>query len=172
MFLDEDGELQDIPDGLQISTLSGVKNPSKVYKPHRYWSQQLTDSYCGNLAIMDNTVRSDLLYFGYSRGEWFGSGTDECWLWVYGDPIWMELGSKIPDNIPEIQALLKRKKMRPQDLLSQLLHATEFMLSDVNGLDLIDFSTGELKPDGMPDSIFVLYKLKAGKVSATVYPSS
>jgi hypothetical protein len=78
--------------------------------------------------------------FGYQRGEYVGGDKHGCWLWFYSDRPVLTNNLGEPDK-PDMWIV---------------------------GLDLVDAEDGLIKPDGSPDGIVLLYKLKDGKVTEVV----
>jgi len=89
--------------------------------------------------VQESMPIDSLPYFGYQRGEWLGGNPREAWLWFYG--------------FSQVESDEIRGKSMP---------------GYAKGLDLISYATGELKPDGIPDGICLLYKLKDGAVVEVV----
>lgn len=78
--------------------------------------------------------------FGYQRGEHIGGNEKQCWLWFYA------YETVVPDYFAEAGEPPAR----------------------VVGMDLVDNDDGLIRPDGIPDGIVLLYKLKEGKVVEVV----
>jgi len=78
--------------------------------------------------------------FGYQRGEYVVGDKRACWLWFYADK-------------PVLTGYLDELSKPEQRVV---------------GLDLVDADDGLIQPDGIPDGIVLLYKLKEGKVVEVV----
>ncbi len=78
--------------------------------------------------------------FGYQRGEYVGEDKRSCWLWFYAD----------------------------EPVLTNYLGEPDKPDMWIVGLDLVDADDGLIQPDGIPDGIVLLYKLKEGKVVEVV----
>jgi hypothetical protein len=100
--------------------------------------------------------KQSLPYFGYQRGEWFDANERECWLWLYGSNLW-----------PETVAYDRTEHTQYSDWEQKASKELWRGFADgygPQGLDLLNAATGELEPDGIPDGICLLYKLKDGEV--------
>lgn len=128
-------------------------------------------------------LTGDLSCFGYQRGEWLGLDEQECWLWFYGNRKAYEEYSTAPATRDGVKRLLAGYSAGIQEFIEQ--HSDEpvnefglphslfarynpFVINEPSGLDLINAKTGELAPDGIPDGICLLYKLKDGEVVEVV----
>ena len=94
--------------------------------------------------------------FGYRRGDFMGAGAGEAWLWFYGSNIWPEQNNPVPDNLSEMQA----------EEYYELF--TGFQEFGPLGLDLETGRSGRLVPDGIPDGICLLYRLRDGELVEVV----
>lgn len=93
--------------------------------------------------------------FGYIRGDDFGLSDREAWLWFY-----LKAGqSIIPSQARMFKLFVNRDEAPPWTPGQKTC-----------GLDLLNAKTGEFEPDGIPDGIGILYKLKDGKVVEVVRP--
>ena len=132
-------------------------------------------------------LTGDLPCFGYQRGEWLSLGEKECWLWLYGHLALSEAFDPAPETLaevkqllatylPEINEIIAEKKeyceqhgLDPQEHLGLpdtlfTDYYNPFVIHEARGLDLLNAETGELVPDGIPDGICLLYKLRDGEV--------
>lgn len=97
-------------------------------------------------AIRLTEMNLDLMFFtvgsefGYQRGEFLSEDKRSCWLWFYADEPQLQNYLGEPDK-PSIWVV---------------------------GLDLVDTDDGLIQPDGIPDGIVLLYKLKEGEVIEVV----
>jgi hypothetical protein len=109
---------------------------------------------CSLHPIDQITIPAETLpFFGYQRGEWFGEQEDSAWLWFYGSNWWSKV---IPlSDDPDERYVQQLNLNRPD---------TSLYNAPPRGLDLLNAETGELEPDGIPDGICLLYKLKDGEV--------
>ncbi len=103
-------------------------------------------------------------FFGYQRGEWFGSDECEAWIWFYGE---QNFPAEFLIPTPVISSLtLDTTKKVPKGLERAWQYFAK--IRPLQGLDLIDYSTGELTPDGIPDGICLLVKCKDGEILEVV----
>jgi len=113
----------------------------------------------------------DLPYFGYQRGEWLSADESECWLWLYGHTSWAEAIDHLPRNLDEAKALMERPNFIVEwpNCFSQFVRPVEWLPGlYLHGLDLVNSATQTIEPDGIPDYISLLYKLKDGAVVEVV----
>jgi len=129
--------------GVRIS----VPVTSKGYAEELVWynTYQFSDGVAGALELGAEHFRGSYFSavdseFGYQRGEFLGEDNRSCWIWFYAkEPLRRDYSAE-PGR---------------EDVL-------------VIGLDLVDPAEGLIRPDGIPDGVVLLYKLKEGKVVEVV----
>jgi hypothetical protein len=111
-------------------------------------------------------------FFGYQRGEHMGTDSSEAWLWFYGNNRPAALSQLVPVSLrrPEFNGYEPQDETVVSDQTMNDLHARSglFPLYEPQGLDLINAKSGEMQPDGIPDGICLLYKLKDGKLIESI----
>jgi hypothetical protein len=116
-------------------------------------------------------IRGDMPYFGYQRGEWLGDDADSCWLWLYGYTSWADKCRNLPSNIKQARKLLLDEEFAAthSPTFGPIPHfCWDTFELEPKGLDLLDAGCGLLKPDGIPDYICLLYKLRDGEIVEVV----
>jgi hypothetical protein len=165
---------ESLPNG--VPTLAELKSrPLTQRRQFALGAKRLGDYYTMNLFAGSKDHKqfdylgSDLPYFGYQRGEWLGGSQKECWLWFYGHTRWAAGYDPLPTHIVGVRRMLQDPAFEVRWAQGLNVFPTnQGGLLPLTGLDLLNADTAELLPDGTPDYICLLYKLRDGQVAEVV----
>lgn len=94
----------------------------------------------------------ELTGFGYARGDDFGGSPQQAWLWFY---VKAEDALRRP-SLEERETARARSEVEGREPVEYY--------QEVTGLDILNAATGEVRPDGIPDGVLLVYELSGGKV--------
>lgn len=149
----------------------GIETAEAGYPQFSVWPPGQTGYANADVENAMEYIRGDMPYFGYQRGEWLGDDSNSCWLWFYGYTSWADKYKTLPSNIKQAKKLLLDREFATEHGQDDTLIANfcwDTIELEPKGLDLLDAGRGLLKPDGVPDYICLLYKLKDGAVVEVV----